>query len=290
VLSFERRGAGPVLVLLHPLGADQRVWEPVIERLALDRDVIAFDLPGFGDSPALSDTDPPTPAALARAVARSLDAIVGEQPVHVAGNSLGGWVALELALAGRVRSVTAIAPAGLWPAPLAPKHGRARRVARALLPVLPLALRSRRARRFVLWATVHDAASVPRDAALGLVRAYARAPSYTAVNDAMRAGVFAGLERIRVPVTLVWPQFDRLIPRPAHLPATVRNVTLAGCGHMPMWDDPARVAAVLLAGSAGRDHEPTDHRGDSDDAREADAPRMQSRPGRPEGACVPPSR
>jgi len=250
-LAYERRGTGPVLVLVHPLGTDRCVWEPVLDRLAAERDVIAIDVPGFGGSPPLPRGAPPTPAALARSVADCLDELVSDgKAVHVAGNSHGGWIALELALAGRVRSVTAIAPAGLWPAPLPPRHGIARGFAQAMLPVLPLALRLRGARRFMLWATVHDAAKVPREAALRLVRGYARAPSYRAVNDAMRAGVFTGLEHIRVPVTLAWPQFDRLIPRPAHTPATARNVVLEGCGHIPMWDDPDRVAAVLLAGSA----------------------------------------
>jgi pimeloyl-ACP methyl ester carboxylesterase len=70
-LAYDRAGAGPVLVLLHPLGADRHVGEPV-ERLTAERDVIAFDLPGFGDSPPLNGSGPPTPAALAAAVAACL--------------------------------------------------------------------------------------------------------------------------------------------------------------------------------------------------------------------------
>lgn len=248
-LAFDRRGAGPILALLHPLGADRRVWDPVLDRLAAERDVIALDLPGFGDSPALNGSGPSTPAALARAVAACLDELAPGEPVHVAGNSLGGWVALELASRWRAQTVTAIAPAGLWSAPLAPKHGAARKVMRTLLPVLPVAVRSRRARRLALGMTVHDATKVPRDAALRLLRAYALAPGFTEVNNHMRSGVFSGLARIRVPVTLAWPQFDRLVGRPAQLPPSVRNVTLEGCGHVPMWDDPDHVAAVLLAGS-----------------------------------------
>jgi pimeloyl-ACP methyl ester carboxylesterase len=66
----------------------------------------------------------------------------------------------------------------------------------------------------------------------------------------MRAGRFEGIERIRVPVTLAWPQFDRLVGPPRHLPPRVRSVVLRDCGHVPMWDDPEQVAQVLLAGSA----------------------------------------
>ena len=83
------------------------------------------------------------------------------------------------------------------------------------------------------------------------MRAYADAPGYTAVNAAMRAGRFESLERVRAPVTLAWPDADRLVGRPAHLPPRIRNVVLRGCGHMPMWDDPKQVARAILTGSGG---------------------------------------
>ena len=244
-LAFDRAGTGPVLVLLHPLGADRHVWEPVMDRLTAERDVIALDLPGFGGSPSLNGGGPPTPAALAAAVAEFLP----DSPYHVAGNSLGGWVALELAAAGQARSVTAIAPAGLWPEPLAPKRGVARGVAKLIRPGLPALVRSPAGRRLALASTVADAERVPPAAALRLVQAYADAPGFEAVNRAMRAGRFTRLEHIRVPVTLAWPEHDRLVARPAHLPPTVRNVALPGAGHVPMWDAPEAVARVLLQGS-----------------------------------------
>jgi pimeloyl-ACP methyl ester carboxylesterase len=246
-LAYHRAGSGPGLVLLHPLGADRHVWEPVMDRLTAERDVIALDLPGFGDSPPLNGAGPPTPAALAAAVAEFLP---HGGPFHVAGNSLGGWVALELAAGGHARSVTAIAPAGLWPEPLAPKRGIARVLAKAIRPGLPALVRSPAGRRLALASTVAHAERVPPAAALRLVQAYADAPGFEAVNTAMRAGRFTQLEHLRVPVTLAWPEHDRLVARPAHLPPTVRNVALPGAGHVPMWDAPAAVAAVLLRGSA----------------------------------------
>jgi pimeloyl-ACP methyl ester carboxylesterase len=84
------------------------------------------------------------------------------------------------------------------------------------------------------------------------VRAYAAAPGYDTVNAAMRAGRFTGLDRIRVPLTFGWPDRDRLVARPAHLPAAARNVVLHDCGHVPMWDSPEQVASLLLTGSAER--------------------------------------
>lgn len=225
------------------------MWDPVVGRLAAQRDVLAVDLPGFGGSPPLEGPGAPTPAALARAVAAGL-AEAGLAGFHVAGNSLGGWVALELALAGHARSVTAIAPAGLWPEPLMPRRGVARVLARAALPVLPALARTARGRRLVLGAAVAHPERVPPAAAARLVRAYATAPGFTAVNDAMRAGRFLGLAAVRVTTTLAWPQRDRLVARPRALPPQARSVVLRDCGHIPTWDDPEQVASVLLQGSA----------------------------------------
>jgi pimeloyl-ACP methyl ester carboxylesterase len=224
------------------------MWAPVLDRLAAERDVIAIDLPGFGGSPVI---EPAAPADLARAVGDGLDALGVERP-HVAGNSLGGWVALELALAGRARSVTAIAPAGLWRAALAPRRSAARMAARAVVPFLPVLFTSPRARHAAFMGTTAHPERIPPAAARHLVRAYALAPGFDAANAAMRANTFRGLADIPVPVTLVWPEHDRLVARPRGLPPNVRNLGLPGCGHMPTWDDPDAVAAALLAGSSAQ--------------------------------------
>jgi pimeloyl-ACP methyl ester carboxylesterase len=250
-LGFERRGSGRPLVLIHSLGTDRSAWLPVLDRLAVHRDVIAIDLPGFGESPSLPGGTDPTPRALATAVTEFLQEIGVRYP-HVAGNSLGGWVALELGLDRTARSVTAIAPAGLWPRALGPKPSIARPLARAATPLLAAVLSSEGARRLALAGTMAHPERVPREDAVRLVRAYAAAPGYETVNAAMRAGRFQSLEQIRVPLTFGWPDRDRLVRRPAHLPQQARNVVLRDCGHLPMWDDPQQVADLLLAGSAER--------------------------------------
>jgi pimeloyl-ACP methyl ester carboxylesterase len=241
-LAFTRVGSGEPLVLIHALGADRRMWDPVLGALALERDVIAFDLPGFGGSRAVS---PARPIDLAASVAASLGALGVKRPA-VAGVSLGGWVALELAVAGEASSVVAIAPAGLWPAPLEPRRSTARTVARVMSPVLPLLLRSGWGRRLALSANVAHPDRVPYADALRLVRTYARSPGFVAVNAAMRASRFAELAEITVPVTLAWPDSDQIVSRPRTLPGNVASVVLHGCGHMPTWDDPEQVAALLL--------------------------------------------
>ena len=237
-------------MLIHPLGAELVVWEPVLDRLAAEREVIAIDMPGFGRSPALSNGSLPTPQVLAR----SVDSFLGELGlgrVHVAGNSLGGWVALELAKLGRARSVTGLSPAGFWGRPLGPRPGlQTRTVGRLLLPVMPLLVRSRRGRRLVLGGTVAHPERVPPGAALRLVRAYVSSPGFEGANTAMRSAVFSGMDGISAPVTLAWAEHDRLVREPRIAVSGARSVRLIGCGHIPTWDDPEQVARVLLEGSS----------------------------------------
>ncbi|MBA3262277.1 MAG: alpha/beta fold hydrolase [Thermoleophilaceae bacterium] len=248
-LNYVRRGSGEPLVLIHPLGAELVVWEPVMERLARDRDVIAVDLPGFGGSPGLHNGDAPTPQVLAGTVASLLDDI-GVGRAHVAGNSLGGWVALELAKAGRALSVAGLCTAGLWSRPLGPRPGRdVRRVGRRLLPVLPAMLRSAKGRRVVLGGSVAHPERVPPAAAARLVRSYLTSTGYESADTAMRTAVFSGFEHIRVPVTLAWGDLDRVVRRPQQTLPEWRTIMLHGCGHIPTWDDPGQVARALLLAS-----------------------------------------
>jgi pimeloyl-ACP methyl ester carboxylesterase len=249
-LAYSRSGRGEPLVLLHPLGADRAVWRPVLPYLEPHREVICVDLPGFGGSPALDGGRPPTPERLAVEIVRLLAQLeLDDGSAHLAGNSLGGWVALEAAAAGHGASVTAIAPAGLWRRALAPKPQTARRLARAALPLLEPAMRLAPLRCMALASTVAHPSRVPPEQAAALIASYANASGFAAVNRAMRAGKFRALAEIRVPVTLVWPDRDRLVARPSGLPESVVQMTLGDCGHVPMWDDPRAVADALLAGS-----------------------------------------
>jgi pimeloyl-ACP methyl ester carboxylesterase len=63
-LAYHRAGGGEPLVLLHGLGETHVGWRPVLAELARDYDVIAFDLPGFGGTPALPAGRLPTAAAV----------------------------------------------------------------------------------------------------------------------------------------------------------------------------------------------------------------------------------
>lgn len=246
-VAYTRTGSGPPLLLLHPLGADREVWAPIVDRLGDRRELIAIDMPGFGASPPLLGVEP-TAAALAEAIA-GLSATLGLERPHVAGSSLGGWVALELGLAGAVASTTAIAPAGLWSNPLIPKPSIAHQLAKTFRPLIRPMAASERGRALLLAGTVAHPERVPPAAAAHLVQAYADASGFVAVNQAMRAGVFTALDQISTPVTLVWPEHDGLVTRPRRLPPNIRDIALPDAGHIPFWDVPDAVAEILLSAS-----------------------------------------
>ncbi|WP_030041481.1 alpha/beta fold hydrolase, partial [Streptomyces resistomycificus] len=112
-VSYTRAGRGEPLLLLHGIGHHRQAWDPVVDILATERDVIAVDLPGFGVSPGLPGGlayDLPTTTKVFASFCEALE--LGRP--HVAGNSLGGLLALELGREKLVRSVTALSPAGFW--------------------------------------------------------------------------------------------------------------------------------------------------------------------------------
>src|SRR5262245_43055610 len=107
-----RGGCGQPLVLIHGIGHTWRGWRPMLPPLEQRCDVLAVDLPGCGRSEPFPAGIDSTPEALADAVEDEM-ARAGFDRAHIAGNSLGGWIALELARRGRADTVTAISPAGL---------------------------------------------------------------------------------------------------------------------------------------------------------------------------------
>lgn len=112
-MSYARVGTGEPLLLLHGIGHHRQAWDPVVHILAAEREVIAVDLPGFGESPALPDGLTHDLGTVVPTLGGLCEALEIERP-HVAGNSLGGLLALELGREKLVRSVTAISPAGFW--------------------------------------------------------------------------------------------------------------------------------------------------------------------------------
>jgi pimeloyl-ACP methyl ester carboxylesterase len=250
-LMLTRNGDGEPLLLLHGLGGSRVVWEPVVGLLEEEREVIVLDMPGFGSAAPLPDGIEPSPANLAEAV-RARCAGQGIERPHVAGNSLGGWVALEMGREGWAASVTAMSPAGLWRRPLGPRRRDPQLLARRLRPLVSAALRLRRPREAMLSTFSAHPERIPPGAGRELVLGWIDANGYQGANRAMRTHLFdpSGYPE-EVPVTIAWAELDRLVgpPKPERRPAGARFLTLPDVGHTPTWDDPELVARTLLEGS-----------------------------------------
>jgi pimeloyl-ACP methyl ester carboxylesterase len=257
-LNHHRVGQGEPLVLLHGIGSRWQMWRPVIDRLAEHHDVIAVDLPGFGSSPMPPPGTAPGIESLIALTSVFLTELGVERP-HVAGNSMGGLMALEMATRGLVRSATALSPAGFANRPEM-GYGRASlwlsvRLARRTAPRARGMFATATGRRLGLSLFVARPERLSADEAADNTRALAEAPWFDETLPSLRAFEFPDEDEVRVPVTVAWGSKDRLLlPRQARRAARAipraRVLMLHGCGHVPTWDDPAQVASVILDGAA----------------------------------------
>ena len=244
-------GSREPLLLLHGLGGSRVVWEPVVDLLAPEREVVVLDMPGFGGAEPLPEGVEPSAANLAAAIRARCEELGLERP-HVGGNSLGAWVALEMGREGWAASVTAISPAGLWRRALGPRRRDPQTWARRMRPLVSLALRFRRPREAMLSTFAAHPERIPVRAGRELVLGWIDANGYDGANRAMRTHLFdpTGYPE-EVPVTIAWGERDRLVgpPKPERRPAGARFVSLPDVGHTPTWDDPELIARTLLEGS-----------------------------------------
>lgn len=254
-LEYTRVGSGPPLLLVHGVGSRREAWGPVLPLLAEHRDVIAVDLPGFGMTPLRRGQDI-TPAGLAHTLAQFCEDIGIPRP-HVGGNSLGGWIALELGKLDHAASITALSPAGLWRT--CPLYSRVqirgmRDIPRAIGPGLGV-LSHIAPLRMALSANVFGRPwRVPRQVLIDESVAMSRCEGYDHVLEAAKDLRFAGGMTIKVPVTIAFGRRDIMLGPGCRmreeLPAHHEWSTPRGWGHMPTYDDPQGVADLLLAGSS----------------------------------------
>ncbi|MFE3996040.1 alpha/beta fold hydrolase [Streptomyces goshikiensis] len=253
-VAYERKGAGEPLLLLHGIGHHLQAWHPVTDILAGQYDVIAVDLPGFGASAPLPEGVPYDLATVAQALG-ALCAALGVERPHVAGNSLGGLLALEMGRTGLARSVTALSPAGFWTQGERRYAFAALRAMRAGARALPRPALERLSRsaagRAALTSTIYAAPG--RRAPEAVVAETVALRDATGFEQTLAAG---GSVRFTedvpgLPVTIAWGVHDRLLwrrqgVRAKHTVPGARLVRLPGCGHVPMHDDPALVSRVVL--------------------------------------------
>jgi pimeloyl-ACP methyl ester carboxylesterase len=253
-LAFDRSGSGDPVVLLHGQGFSRRSWDPILDGLAARRDVVAVDLPGHGDSDRQPEDRRCAPRDLAVAVAELLDELGLERP-HVVGHSVGGWMALELGRLDRARTITALAPAGLWR--LAPPHMRlamrqSRMNARLTRRLAPDAPQHWLIRGLAMLPASGRPFSLPYEPVRTMVHDLAQAPGFRETLHAMEKRRFTDGAAITAPVTVAFGSRDVvMLPGLARsrdqLPEHTRWVTVPGCGHLQMLDDPAAIVELLLA-------------------------------------------
>jgi pimeloyl-ACP methyl ester carboxylesterase len=254
-LSHHRAGSGEPVVLIHGVGSQWQVWEPVIERVAREREVIAMDMPGFGGSPTLPIGVPPTVSALAGAVASFLDDLGVERAV-LGGNSLGGFVALELARRGRAKAVVCVSPAGFgrpWEMAIGRSNLRSgAAMARRAPGLSEWLLRRPRGRELAIGSITGRPTHMPAAAAVGATRNLVASPGFEPTIQTVSRERFTGGDEVGVPVTLVWGTKDYVlfpwqVKRALRELPQARHVPLPGAGHVPMWDAPDEIARELLS-------------------------------------------
>jgi pimeloyl-ACP methyl ester carboxylesterase len=254
-------GSGPVLALLHGMAASWQWWLENIPTLAQHHRIIAVDLPGCGNSEAL-----PAPAEMsdyARVVLGLLSRL-GIESATVAGHSMGGLVALQIAAADpqRVRELILVDAGGV------PMTARRLATLLVLLRMSGAVLRRPSVRRAmvgkswvrrVAFATGfrNPTAALSPELAAEIVPVFGGPGFIDSVSASGRAVRATVPESIACPVLLIWGEHD--IMAPLRCAQDMQNVLpdselvmIGGAGHTPMIEFPDQFNAAVLAFTAAR--------------------------------------
>jgi pimeloyl-ACP methyl ester carboxylesterase len=258
--ALYRAGEGEPLVLIHGFTATWRCWLPVLGELVPRFEVIAPTLHGHDGGEPLPESD--TPHSITRAadlLEEHLEAL-GIETAHLAGNSMGGALALELAKRGRARSVVGISPAGgielgddAAVERVIKVFSRMQATTKRSLPFLPKVLGRPGLRRVAFRDVMTRGHQVPAAEALQMARSSVACSIVDDVYQVLRdhKAPVLDLDRIDVPVLVTWGSKDRILPIDSHSPRLRREIPglefriHPGIGHTPMWDDPGLIAATI---------------------------------------------
>jgi len=256
-----RRGGGKPILLLHGLGGSWREWGPVLDALAAEREVIAVDLPGFGDTPPLPGKV--SIETLADAVTGFLEShdLVG---VDVVGSSMGARLALELARRGVAGATVSLDPGGFW---AGWQKGfffgsiwLSIRLIRLLQPVMPKITASPVGRTLLFAQFSARPWRLSQKVTLDEMRSFAASSSidellHELVNGAPQKEAPRG--SMRGPVVIGWGRQDRVcLPgqseKALRLFPDARLRWFDGSGHFPQWDVPKEAARLILSSTGQR--------------------------------------
>jgi len=248
------------LLLIHGLGSATSAWKPILNELKKTFTVVTVDLPGHGATP-MAHSQRMDPQSLAEAVIATMHEL-GFQRFHVVGNSLGGWIALEMAAMNpnSIYSVTGLAPAGLWLAPIVARYPGliiARMLANGVNVVSPLLLHYEWARKIGFGDVSPRWREFSYELCLDATHALATAAGYYPAWDALLKMRFDSPIRKNIPITIIFGDTDKTLPASicqerSLVPSHTRWLVFEDCGHAPMWDHPQEVIDEILRTTSKR--------------------------------------
>jgi pimeloyl-ACP methyl ester carboxylesterase len=228
---------------------------PALER---HHDVLAPTLLGHAGGPPLGDREL-TRDLLPDMLEQAMDE-AGFETAHIVGNSLGGYMALQLAARGRARSVVALAPGGGWAdgdesyKAIAEFFPALQEQVRQIAPHADRLLQSPEGKRRATLYTTVNYEHIPSELLAHQTRAVAACEGVVPMSEfPVREGYHLDAERITCPVRVVWGTEDKLLQWPS---AAIRFrddwlphadwVVLDGVGHCPQLDVPLETAQLIL--------------------------------------------
>jgi pimeloyl-ACP methyl ester carboxylesterase len=244
----------PPLVLIHGLGSAATVFKPIIPALSKSFRVITVDLPGHGQSP-YNKGQAMDPKSLGRAIFETVEREYGVKEFHVAGNSLGGWIALEMAAdqPQRIKTLTGLAPAGLWLKPASgrtPSEAWSYYLAKVLRPVIRAGLHVIALRKIGYSNVSPKWKELSYEICSDSAYAMGHAKGYFPAWDGMLGRRFEAHIPENVPVTILFGDTDNTLPYPhsqerSLAPAHASWIVVDNCGHAPMWDYPELMVKII---------------------------------------------
>lgn len=244
----------PPLVLIHGLGSAATAFKPIIAALSQSFRVITVDLPGHGQTP-MDKAAAMDPRSLGTAIFESIRSDFGIEIFHVVGNSLGGWIALEMAAAqpDRIASLTGLAPAGLWLEPAAgrlPSEAFSYYLAKALKPTFKVGLHYKILRKIGFGSVSPKWHELSYEICYDASIAMANSAGYFPAWDAMLGKRFDAKVAASVPATILFGDSDNTLPiegsqERSLAPAHCAWLVIDNCGHAPMWDHPDLIVKII---------------------------------------------
>ena len=238
----------PALVLIHGLGSAGNIWKTLIADLTAHFSVIAVDLPGHGVA-EIHEGEAVDPQSLARAIVKTVSSEHNFPEMHVAGNSLGGWIALEMGAVApeKVKSVTALAPAGLWhqvpTSKLPPSFFDARILAKISQHFMRIAYHLPPLKAIGYRKITHLWRELDFESCKDSVLAMANSEGYMPLWRGLRGRKFQSEIPDDVNVSIIFGDYDLTLPEEIAQEKSVAPrhsnwVVVDNCAHVIMWNYP----------------------------------------------------